>query len=415
MDILSPVEKLIHYRKMYKISQEELVRNSIARSYLAMIESKRKKLNNKVATILVENFNTILKEKEINFSLSLEYLLEEKETQISKITETMFLKLNSQNVDEISFNADKLFLEEDSVENKKKIYFAIANIYFSSNNYQKANFYFNAILADLIKNNDDKQFEEAVIKICKCNLQLENFEENILFRNKIHKFTADFSKEGLKELKFILAICGQKTGKCKNSVEIFKELEKSCELDKIFELKMLQAECFINSENFEDATSVYRGSLLKFKSKNKKFIVNYKLLKLSRLQNDDEKSELYLRKISNLLNEINSSDIEDFDEILLVIALSSKELGKRKKALNYFQQLLEISNNNDIKIKAIFYAIDLLRKQEIKQLQLLETIYFQLLNDTKCFNLGYKFIDFYSVNGLTKYEENFKKQIMKFI
>ena len=68
MTVLSPIEKLIALRKKYKISQKDLAGDHISRSHLAMIETGKNRLNEHIAQIIVDSFNSIL-EKRLGYQM----------------------------------------------------------------------------------------------------------------------------------------------------------------------------------------------------------------------------------------------------------------------------------------------------------------------------------------------------------
>ncbi|HAK42927.1 MAG TPA: hypothetical protein DCM59_09855, partial [Clostridium sp.] len=148
MEILSSGQKIRKIRKELKINQKEITAGKIARELISMIENDKSTLTPAVAQIITDNINKICKEKNIDFSLSAEYLLEDVDVQTDKIASKYidFLSINEDNISK-DFSKDieeiELFLIKYDVPKKKMIiYEKIGDIFKKQRKYNKSYIYY---------------------------------------------------------------------------------------------------------------------------------------------------------------------------------------------------------------------------------------------------------------------------------
>ena len=146
MTVLSPVEKLILYRKKYKISQKELAGESMSRSHLAMIETGKNSLNDHTAVTLVENFNKILRDRGINQTIELEKLMETKEMQVEKLKNSFLEKLDDDDNLEITVTEIESYASEYDMETKISLYQKIGELFYDKENYHRASSFYLRII-----------------------------------------------------------------------------------------------------------------------------------------------------------------------------------------------------------------------------------------------------------------------------
>lgn len=126
MEILSPGQKIKKIRKELKINQKEITGGEITRELISIIENDKSTLTPTVAHIITDNINRICKERNIDFNLDTQYLLEDINAQTNKIA-SKYIDFLCNNEDNISkdFTKDieeiELFLMKYDVPEKKMI------------------------------------------------------------------------------------------------------------------------------------------------------------------------------------------------------------------------------------------------------------------------------------------------------
>jgi len=148
MEILSPGQKIRKIRKELKINQKEITGGEITRELISIIENDKSTLTPTVAQIITDNINRICEEKNIDFSLNTEYLLEDIDSQTDKIA-SKYIDFLSINEDDISKDFSKTiekiesFLIKYNVREKKMIiYEKIGDIFKKQKEYNKSYIYY---------------------------------------------------------------------------------------------------------------------------------------------------------------------------------------------------------------------------------------------------------------------------------
>ena len=91
--IFTPNEKIILYRKKYKITQKDLCQGVCNVSTLCAIEKGKSKVLAKTGEKIIHRFNEIFEEKKIDERLDLKWLMESVDTQISRKVDKFILNL----------------------------------------------------------------------------------------------------------------------------------------------------------------------------------------------------------------------------------------------------------------------------------------------------------------------------------
>jgi|GEM_PF-3240516 len=420
MTVLSPVEKLILYRKKYKISQKELAGESMSRSHLAMIETGKNSLNDHTAVTLVENFNKILRDRGINQTIELEKLMETKEMQVEKLKNSFLEKLDdSENLEETVTEIESYASEYDS-DTKIMLYKKMGDLFYEKENPHRATSFYLRIINDLIIKRDSKTLGEISVTLVRIYLQTENYKAAIDLENLIKSELQNFLP---KEKTIIYFNLGCIFDSLKLHQQALNYLEKVESLvsnpDQFFDVKNYQALSQADLGCFETATSIYRSLMLKFKDPVKKLMINDNLLYIAKLENNEDKIRFYFRKCKKLISELlESNDYYAFalEQALFSVAEVAYELKKKKDATNFYLLICgNITDRNiDIKFKSIKKLLELLTKKDLKKVRELESFYLELLNREKNLSVGFEFISFYFREHLKVEQENFLEEIKKF-
>ncbi len=420
MTVLSPVEKLILYRKKYKISQKELAGDSMSRSHLAMIETGKNSLNDHTAAALVENFNKILRDRGIDQTIELKKLMETKEMQVNRLKNSFLEKLDdSENLEETVTEIESYASEYDS-DTKIMLYKKMGDLFYEKDNPHRATSFYLRIINDLIIKRDPKTLGEISVALVRIYLQTENYKAAIDLENLIKSELQNFFP---REKTIIYFNLGCIFDSLKLHQQALKYLEKVESLvsspDQLFDVKNYQALSHADLGCFETATSIYRSLMLKFKDPVKKLMINDNLLYIAKLEKNEDKIRFYFRKCKKLINELlESNDYYAFalEQALFSVAEVAYELKKRKDATNFYLLVCgHITDRNvDIKFKSIKKLLELLTKKDLQRVLELESFYLELLNREKNLSVGYEFISFYMKEHLKTEQENFLEKIRKF-
>ncbi len=422
MTVLSPVEKLILYRKKYKISQKELAGESMSRSHLAMIETGKNSLNNHIAAVLVENFNKILRDRGIDETIEFEKLMETKEMQVEKLKNSFLEKLDSSdNLEETVSEIESYASEYDS-DTKIMLYKKMGDLFYEQDNPHRATSFYLRIINDLIIKRDSKTLGEISVTLVRIYLQTENYKAAIDLENLIKSEINSFEKKEKVILLYNMGLINDFLKNHAKAFEYFNEVENYVKnFEKLFDVKNYQALSLADLGEVSKSISIYRSLMLKYKSPSKKLTINNNLLYIARCQNDIEKIKFYYRKCKNLIKKElikENIDYEVFtlEQIKHYLGETALFLGKKGEATKFFLDVCEdeTHRNTILKFNSIKNILLLSNKKSINNVLNLEKIYFELLKREKDLSVGFEFLSFYSREHLKNEQENFLEKIKEF-
>lgn len=418
--IYSPREKLQILRKQYKISQGELVGDKISRSHLAMIETGKTKLNKHIAQILVENFNKIIEARGIKEKITLDYIIEDENTQITKKRAHYIEVLNKGILNDDLITEIESFVKEADTSSKVVLYNKIGTSYFKQNVYERAFSFFSRTYDEANKIDDIKILENIIQKLSTINCHCDNHSNNLLLEKNKFDLIKDFSDDKVMEIGFNFI----------NSFEVLEEYEKAidyCELiikklkdkNQIFKLDLKKAELFQKKGMFNNSVSIYRGMLLRYKEDDKKLLITLNLMKLYREKGDFKKVETYYKKsLSQLKKEFyynsNENNLLNSQCIFFELGTTSLYLEKFSYAFEFFKKSLEaniISNNENLE-EVFFNLLKLAKKTDYVYIKTIESEFFDNVSDKKIIKIGYLFINYYKENEFFKDMERFLNRIL---
>lgn len=414
MTVLSPVEKLILYRKKYKISQKDLAGDSISRSHLAMIETGKNSLNDHTAAILVKNFNDILSSRGINDRILYDELMETKEMQVEKLKIEFLKKLEDSENLESTVSEIESYASEYDADTKIMLYKKMGDLFYERNNPHRATSFYLRIINDLIIKRDSIILGEISVTLVRIYLQTENYHAALDLENLIKSEIESFEEMDKMILLYNMGLINDFLKKHESALQYFLRVEEYIQdLEKIFDVKNYQALSYADLGEFDKAVSIYRSLMLKYKDPIKKISINDNLLYISKLEKNEEKIQFYYRKCKKILKE-DFKDFQDYYFEIEQIEFSLAEIAldfSRKKDLIYF--LLKVCENKtnrnlDIKFKAINLLLNHLSKKDIAIVDDLEELYFKLLSLEKKLHIGYEFLEFYI-------KENMKEKQLAFL
>lgn len=115
MEVVSVGKRLRRIRKQFGIRQDEITGDLVTRNMISIIENDKASLTPKVAQIVSEHINQICIDRAIDFSITVEALLESEEEQVKKIA----LRLTEEiSAGEFNLNDERKKAEVLEIENR---------------------------------------------------------------------------------------------------------------------------------------------------------------------------------------------------------------------------------------------------------------------------------------------------------
>ena len=419
MEILSISQKIASLRKKYKISQSELTMDKISRSYLAMIETEKVKLNKTIANLLAENFNIIFKEKGVDRIITPEYLLETKEEQVYKLAKRLSEKLDEENLEDIIVEIEN-YAHEYSGEERVILYKKVGDKLLEKENYKRANIYYLRVVNDILKKGDLDLISEFIVHLLKSSEHLDEYIEILSLEGTISKYAEKFIPELQFEIYNSMARIHVKRGDYDSALEYYKILdEMDLDHDEKFNILHSKAFCYENIEEYAKARSIYRGILVRYEDTYRKFLVSLNLMTLSQKEGETEKVKFYFRKNVKFLKELEQEgyplDIEKYYRMARV----SLYLNRKKSSKEYLEKTIEKEISNAlVEVEYQYFTINNLlgiySKKDIEKVKSLEEKYFELMKIKKRFEIAYSFISYYENFGIKNQLSDFLDKIKKY-
>lgn len=396
--IYSPREKLQLLRKQYKISQIALVGNSISRSHLAMIETGKTKLSKKVAQSLVENFNNILKAKEIDEKITLDYLIEDTNIQIMKKRAHYVESLNKGILNEELIQEIENFIKVSDVESKVVLYAKIGDFYYAAGHLKRAFDYFSRTFDEALIVNNSKFLENIISKLTSINYLNGDYINNSFIEKAIKDKLSKMSLIKKQEIvnNFILSF--STLGDYDKAIYYIDFISKDVkDSEALYELETKKAKFMEEKGLFASAISIYRGMLIRYKDEKKKFIISINLMIAYKLKGESSKVEAYYKKnIATLKKYPITLETQWINYQMGEIALY---LYKTSKALYYFKSVIENINPNNSNSKLLMGTIHnilkLVKRDDYEFVKKIEELYFDQDLDNNMLKIGYLFLNYY--------------------
>lgn len=326
IEILSSGKKIKTIRRNLKLKQHDIVGNQITRNLISAIENDKATLTKNTAIIIANNINKICKERELDFRISDDYLMQNEYDQVCVIADEYIKKLSTldtkNNLNEEEFEEMDIFLTSWNLRHRRaNLYEIIGDIYKNKEFYEKQYHYYSKAWQIYTTISDYKDLPKFAINFSSNCIKTGRYDEvisiNRLVLVKIDKITNLYTSK----IHYNNAL-SYKALKLYN--EALSELEK--------------CESYLEEDNMSLFKKV---TILKANS--------YKIL-----GKDNEAIDLY----TNLLERMTLE--KDIDEISLVYANIldlSIQNNNKDKVIEYkdsLSSLLPLINNNSLYL-GIFY------------------------------------------------------------
>lgn len=412
-NILTSGEKIKKLRSTLELKQEEITGGEVTRNLVSIIENNKANLTESVAKILAENINKKCKEKNIDFSVTEEYLLEDTVSQAKKIADEYINYIEKLDVKEITLIEDTLieidvFLKKYNTEEKKaKLYKLIAGKYFDNKMYSKATDYY---LKAYESSMNDKLTTNVLIKLGGCSIYLSRYSEAIKYYTLLLDLNNDIQLIYL--AKFSIALGNKKTGKYELALNHLKELKECFKQNKPTlvnerQVDILLGICSFQLNSFNKAMTIYKE------------ILNYSNLRqeeemfvLTNLADIYEKIKDY-NKLEKTCNEIKGKIKHNADfmnehegDLYISLAKNLMAIGDNESAQELLMKALESfkTGNSIICVEDVEDMISILlsmfiKNEDISNIECLKNEFFELVKTgmiPKGNFIALKFIQYYN-------------------
>ncbi|MBS4535136.1 helix-turn-helix transcriptional regulator [Clostridium sp. D2Q-14] len=230
--IYSPGEKIKNIRKDLKLKQVDITDRKITRNLVSAIENNKANLTKKTAITIVHTINKYCKENDIDFNITLDYIMESKSSQAIKLVNKYINELNLEkdNLYENLNDIDELLLIITDNKEKSIILEKIGDILLNNKLYLKAFNYYTKTFENLLLSHDKIKLSEIYFKLGKTCLFLKEYTQSIYFnKNAISLLKTQDTIDPKLYIKcnFNLALGLVKLKKYEKAIDILNKLEKS--------------------------------------------------------------------------------------------------------------------------------------------------------------------------------------------
>jgi transcriptional regulator with XRE-family HTH domain len=423
-EIINIGDKVKRIRKMLGATQDEIAEGLCTKNRISQIENNRKKLNFNLAIGIAENFNKIVRDKNMDISLfTAEELMKDEDSQANDIFSHNIL-VAFENIKSIDKFEEKLNEAEDLIEkyniidkSKIELYKLAAEFYYYNHKYHKSDEVCNKGLKICF---NSKNFEEEVnfyIYKSRNSITTVRYQESLEQLEYAENLNNTLKKSNhLEMILYQKALTYKKLDDYRNALRCFELLKEKCEIKDVamlLKVKMVYANCLNESHIFEQSKIEYIEILdIAMKMDNKAFIImTYRnLSELYFNERDYKTSAEYIKKSL----ELNPSN-EYINENFYFAAKVLKHLNEDTEP--YLLKALDICEKNDREnldlIEKIIYELILIYIQNECELQI--NIMIKKIDELNIdYNLSYpRLVEYYRYRNPQKSVELNEKLIKK--
>lgn len=400
---LSPGEKILKYRKHYKIKQEELTKNIVSKTYLGMVESGRKVLSKKMALIFYKNLEKVLEAKGQILDITYDEFIETSEAKAKRYLDEILKK---------GIIKNKWLIEEAilklNIADQKSIIVELSKLYLKLNDENEARRMYGKLFQRVP---EIKKYEQEFIIFLNLCEKYEKYEIIILL---FKKYEDDIYK--LRRFNEIYYLYLYSTYKLKylNSVELENEIREVFKFLKNGELKNSYFKILIENyknENVEKSILISKEVLKQNSSLDFKLETLYELAEvlIKNMRYDELKGVcLKLKRIYDRNLEKESG--KKFT-LLYNLGKINDVLNKKNEARKYFVEALVIGKGIEVPLNQVTEVIDKLfsgfEKSDYYSLLSIEEEYLRILKTYEDYKPVIKLLQYYYNNYPHKLDEKF--------
>lgn len=427
--LLSCGDKLKALRKKYKLKQEDLAGKEITRNLLSEIETGKANLTKNTAEIIFRNLETIAKNKKLEVTETLDYLMEGEDAQAGKILDNYINELRNLSIAKGSSFIDTLneaesFLMEWDIKEKKIIIYELAGDYFCNNNevYKSIIYYEKEI--DLIgKLFPSRTLVNVLRKLSMVYEYVGNYRESIRCCEFALNRFEDMTDEEVIIFRYNNALSYKKIENFQialDNLKVAEELVDKEDINSYIKILNNKAVCLFEMKMYMEALKVFmKISELIDKGDIEKYLIN--LVNIVDVYTENNNRTKAVESLNVIINELSnlSNNSKYISEIHFEIGRAYKRLNKVDLAKGYYLKALDFCE----KCKNFVLANDILcdlvdiyeMTKDLSSMNKLKERVFLISNkQDKISNiLMYKLINFYNkisnhiVSEITNYALKF--------
>lgn len=316
-NILTPGEKIKSVRKTLDLKQEDITCGEVTRNLVSIIENNKANLTESVAKIIEENINRICKERNIEFTITKEYLLEDIVSQAKKVASEYIEYITKLPVEEINNIDDTLseidiFLKKyDTEEKRGELYFEIAIKFINNKQYNKAIDY----LLKAYESSKNIDFTTKILlRLSLCDIYLAKYDDAVNYC----KILIDLSENNQMRFygKYNLALCYKKLHKLESALEILNDINLNCNLENsindYIKVQLLLGSCLNELKSINKAIEVYKDLLKVVENKKDRICILSNLADVYCNIKDNVNLEKTCNKMLKLIKE-NPGVLEEYE------------------------------------------------------------------------------------------------------
>lgn len=266
--VLTCGEKIKKIRNQFGFKQEDITCGEITRNLISILENNKAGLTQKVAKVLADGINNLCKERNIDFSVTEDYLLEDIISQAKKIANDYIEYISTLPRNEITSIDEKLkeidvFLKSYNTQEKKSLlYRAIAKRFMESKMYSKSmDYYLRAYESSI----NIGATTNSLVGIGACCTYLSKYDEAIHYYELLLDLNHDIQPSYL--ARFNIALCNYRL---KNFDESLKDLINLKEEFKIIPITSINecnidnliGLCFLKLKSFNKSLAIFKELLI---------------------------------------------------------------------------------------------------------------------------------------------------------
>lgn len=415
MEILSPGKKLRKIRKDLKIRQHEITGGEITRELISIIENDKCNMTSSVAEILVSNINRICRERNIEFNLSVDYLMESVKEQTNKIADE-YLKYLAQNENDLLLDFSDfikkidLFLMEYEVSEKRVLlYEKIADILRNQKKFENSFTYYVKAYESYYKVDDEEYLFNLLQKLGNVCIYLARYNECLYFNDLAVIHSRAVSEDLKYKVLFNNALCYARLKQYDKALEELDNIENISDkmpMERNFKVKSLKANCFRLKNFYNDALELNKEllKLLEESDYENHILIMSNILETYTTLNDKKNIKKYLDKLTQVVNK--SNEVDYTTDAYRQMGYSYNVIGEKDLAKEYYRKSLKVCKkfrNKNI-VEDLFNELlnILLKEQDLEGLsslknEVLEFVTLELLNKNSVLILN--LIDYYNNIG----------------
>lgn len=316
-NILTPGEKIKSVRKTLDLKQEDITCGEVTRNLVSIIENNKANLTESVAKIIEENINRICKERNIEFTITKEYLLEDIVSQAKKVANEYIEYIRNLSKEEINKIDDTLseidiFLKKyDTEEKRGELYFEIAIKFRGNKQYNKAIDY----LLKAYESSKSIEFTtDILLNLSSWNIYLARYEDAINYCKVLLDLSSDVKIQF--KGRYNLALCYKKINRFEEALDILKDINLKDIIDehpeKYTKVQLLLGSCLNELKSINKAIEVYKDLLKVVENKKDRICILSNLADVYCNIKDNVNLEKTCNKMLKLIKE-NPGVLEEYE------------------------------------------------------------------------------------------------------